>query len=133
MPGVPWFGAVAILLVLTVIGVVIGGTDFGGGVPIVLWILFLAGAVLTVLIVRRRSVFTAMVQPPLVAALVVFAISRFGGGGGTLDAAVNVVKIFPMMAVATGAAVVLGLIRIAVTPLKSCDSSDLTMVDSAAG
>lgn len=129
--GVPWFGAVGISLILTVIGVVIGGTDFGGGVPVVLWILFLVGTIAAVLIVQRRSVFTSMVQPPLIAAIVVFLFSRFSGDGGNLDAAVNVVKIFPMMAVATGVAVVLGLIRIAIAPLKSSDAVESTSADSA--
>lgn len=129
--GVPWFGAVAISLILTVIGVVIGGTNFGGGVPVVLWILSLFGTIAAVLIVQRRSVFTSMVQPPLISAIVVFLFSRFSGDGGTLDAAVNVVKIFPMMAVATGVAVVLGLVRIATAPLKSSDAVDRTTADSA--
>lgn len=131
--GVPWFGAVGISLVLTVIGVVIGGTDFGSGVPLLLWILFLGGTVLAVLVVRRRSVFTAMVQPPLISALVVFLVSRFGGGGGTLDAAVNVVRIFPMMAVATGVGLVIGLIRIVIAPLKSAHPVDRGMAESATG
>lgn len=129
--GVPWYGAVGVSLVLTVIGVVIAGTDFGDGVPVLLWIFFLAGTILAVLAVRRRSVFTAMVQPPLISALVVFLISRFGGDGGTLEAAVNVVKIFPMMVVATGVAVVLGFVRIATAPLKSVDTADRAGADSA--
>lgn len=122
--GLPWFGAVLVSLVFTVIGSVIGGSNFDAGVPTVLWIFFLAGTILAVLAVRRRSVFTAMVQPPLIAAVVVFVGARFFAGEQTVFAAVNVVKIFPMMLVATGVAVVLGLVQIAVTRLGHADRTD---------
>lgn len=119
--GVPWYGAVLISLVFTVIGSVIAGSNYDAGVPVVLWIFFLAGTILAALAVRRHSVFTAMVQPPLIAAVVVFVGAKIFAGEQTLSAAVNVVKIFPMMLVATGVAVAIGLVRIATTRLRSTD------------
>lgn len=119
VPGVPWYGAVLIALVLTAIGAVIGGSDYSTGVPGAVWVFFLAGAVLAALAVRRRAVFTAMVQPPLIAAVVVFLGGRMFGSLDTVFSGINVVKIFPMMLIGTGIAVILGLVRIAAQPLRS--------------
>lgn len=119
LPGVPWWAVVAIAFVLTVIGAIIAGTDLTAGVPSSLWVFFLAGTILAVLAARRRAVFTGMVQPPLIAAIVVFLGGKVFGGLATFDAGFNVVKIFPMMAVGTGIAVVLGLIRMLAQPLRS--------------
>lgn len=119
LPGVPWWAVVAIAFVLTVIGAIIAGKDFGNGVPSSLWIFFLAGVIIAVLAARRRSVFTGMVQPPLIAAIVVFLGGKIFGGLAAFDAGFNVVKIFPMMAVGTGIAVVIGLLRMAAQPLRA--------------
>lgn len=118
VPGVPWYGAVLIAVVLTVIGLMIAGNNFSDGVPTSLWVCFLAGAVLAVLVVRRQAVFTTMVQPPLVLAAVTFVGARMFGGMDTVFAGVNVVKLFPMMCVGTGIAIVLGLIRILAQPQR---------------
>ncbi len=118
LPGVPWWAVVAIAFAFTVIGAIIAGKDFGNGVPAALWIFFLAGVILAVLAARRRSVFTGMVQPPLIAAIVVFLGGKIFSGLAVFDAGFNVVKIFPMMAVGTGITVVIGLVRMAAQPLR---------------
>lgn len=119
VPGLPWFGAVLVALVLTVVGAIVGGSSFSDGIPMSLWVCYLGGTVIAVLAVRRQAVFTAMVQPPLIAAVVVFLAAKLFDGQETLFAGLNVVKSFPMMAVGTGIAVVLGLARIAAQPLRT--------------
>ncbi|MEJ7651662.1 MAG: DUF6542 domain-containing protein [Nakamurella sp.] len=116
--GIPWYGAVLVAVVLTLVGAMIGGAEFTEGVPTVLWIAYLAGCILAVAAVRRRAVFTAIVQPPLVGVLVVFVYAKFFTTSGTIGSAVNVVKIFPMVAIATTACLVIGLIRIFTQPLR---------------
>lgn len=118
--GIPWYAAVLVAVVFTSIGAITGGAEFTDGVPTVLWISFLVGCVLAVAAVRRRAVFTAMVQPPLVGVLVVFIYAKFfTTTSGTIGSAVNVVKIFPMVAIATAACLVIGLIRIFTQPLRT--------------
>lgn len=117
--GIPWYAAVVLAVVLTLLGAIIGGADFTtAGVPAVLWISYLVGCVLAVAAVRRRAVFTAIVQPPLVGTIIVFIYAKFFASSGTLGSAVNVVKIFPMVAIATTACLVIGLIRIFTQPLR---------------
>ena len=118
MPGVPWYGAVLLALVITAIGLMIGGNEFTDGVPPALWVCFIAGCGLAVLVVRRHAVFTTMVQPPLVLALVVFLGGRIFGNLDSVFAGVNVVKTFPLMCVGTGIAIVLGLLRMVAEPTR---------------
>lgn len=115
--GIPWYAAVAVAVVFTLAGAIIGGAEFSEGVPAVLWIAYLAGCILAVTAVRRRAVFTGIVQPPLVGVLVVFVYAKFFTTSGTIGSAVNVVKIFPMVAIATTACLVIGLIRVFTQPL----------------
>jgi hypothetical protein len=116
--GLPWYGAVLVALILTVIGAVIGGSDFGNGVPPAIWICFLVGVILAVLAVRRQAVFTAMVQPPLIGAAVILLAARIIDGQAFVFSGINVVKCFPLLAVGTGIAVIVGLVRIVAQPLR---------------
>ncbi|WP_154674491.1 DUF6542 domain-containing protein [Nakamurella lactea] len=118
MPGVPWYGAVLLALLVTAIGLMIGGNDFSDGVPAALWVCFLAGCGLAVLVVRRHAVFTTMVQPPLVLAVVVLVGGRMFAGLDSVFAGVNVVKTFPLMCVGTGLAILLGLLRMVAEPTR---------------
>uniref|UniRef100_UPI003D8FA662 DUF6542 domain-containing protein n=1 Tax=Gordonia sp. B7-2 TaxID=3420932 RepID=UPI003D8FA662 len=68
--GVPWWGAVLLATGLTALGAIIDAYrigDLGGGYKF----LYLVGCVAAALAVRRRGLFTAAAQPPLVA----FAVS----------------------------------------------------------
>ncbi|MFT4087975.1 MAG: hypothetical protein QM658_12675 [Gordonia sp. (in: high G+C Gram-positive bacteria)] len=68
--GVPWFGAVGIAVVLTAIGAALGVKLEDGntsGLGLYFKVGYLAGCVLAALAVRRRALFTAAAQPPLIA------------------------------------------------------------------
>lgn len=67
--GVPWWGAVLVATVITGIGAAIdaSNTDGLGGV---FKFCYLVGCVTAALVVRRRALFTAAAQPPLIAFLV---------------------------------------------------------------
>ena len=114
--GVPWWGAVLVALVPTVIGAVVDGS----GQPEVAntyRVLYFIGCVAAVLLVRRRSLFTAVTQPPLVAfgVAIVFYLAKVGTGGGLknliIDVLLPIAKLFPLMAWTFVAVLVLGLGR----------------------
>ncbi|MFW0787227.1 DUF6542 domain-containing protein [Gordonia sp. CPCC 206044] len=67
--GVPWWGAVLVATVITAIGATIdaSNTDALGAV---FKFCYLVGCVAAALVVRRRALFTAAAQPPLIAFLV---------------------------------------------------------------
>lgn len=131
--GVPWWGVVLISIVGVVLGLVIGTTDFAEGVPTALWIFFLAGTVIAVLAARRQTVFTGMVQPPLVLAVATFVASRLSADGDNTSAALDVVKTFPLMATATAVAVVLGVARLFAQPLRRHTSEPASRSTGSAG
>jgi predicted membrane protein len=79
-------------------------------------ICFIVGVGLAALAVRRRGIFTAMVQAPILLALFVLVTFRLVHGCGTFSSAAQVVQHFPGMAVATGVGILLGLIRIIAQP-----------------
>lgn len=126
-PGVrgwPWWAVVLLALVLTLAGAAIDswvvGT-FSWGLRLGFWI----GVGLAALLVQRKSVFTAMVQPPLI--LVVGLIlggllflSRSGSGSKAVlyDLALKLIATFPTMAIGTALAVLIGIIRIVAQPLR---------------
>jgi hypothetical protein len=87
------------------------GWVFGG--------IFTIGVVLATLAVRRGSLFTAMVQPPILLTLLVFGTFRLFGAQGTIFSASKIVTSFPIMAVATGVALLLGLVRIIAQPMRT--------------
>lgn len=116
--GLPWWGAVLLAAALTLAGAAIDGAiidALGWGFRLG----FLAGVTLAVLAVRRRSVFTAMVQPPLQLAFgVVVGGLLFTSTTGLYATALKVIASFPTMAIGTAVAVVIGVIRIAAEPLR---------------
>lgn len=85
-------------------------------------VFYAVGCVAAVLAVARRSIFTAMVQPPLILAVAVPLVVRVLGGGSTggglrntvLELGLPLVNGFPTMAVTTVVTVVLGLVRMRV-------------------
>lgn len=121
-PGVRGWPSWAV--VLLALGLTLGGTAIDGWTTGVLaWGLrigFYAGVVLAAVLVRRGSIFTAMVQPPLV---VVFGIvvggMLFTNSGGLYATALKIIGTFPTMAIGTAAAVLIGLIRILAQPVRS--------------
>lgn len=115
--GVPSWGAVAIALVFGIVGLIAGRSDGAYTIGWVFGMLFVAGIVLAVLAVRRGSLFTAMVQAPIVLTVLVFVAFRLLGSQGTIFTATKLVAAFPVMAIATGAALLLGLVRIIAQPV----------------
>ncbi|MEV6231648.1 DUF6542 domain-containing protein [Saccharopolyspora shandongensis] len=121
--GVPLWGAVLLAAIPTAVGTI---------VDILLWsqpdILFKAcffvGCVLAVLLVKRRSVFGPMVQPPLVLTIVMPLLVLVTGNGVTAGAGITakalaiarpLISSFPIMAGATIVSLGIGLIRMFVT------------------
>lgn len=95
--------------------------------------IFTIGIVLATLAVRRGSLFTAMVQAPIILTLLVFCTFRFVGGQGTIFSASKIVTSFPVMAVATGAALLLALVRIIAQPLHGTAARNAEVSFSARG
>ncbi|NMD57651.1 MULTISPECIES: DUF6542 domain-containing protein [Tsukamurella] len=65
VPGLPWWGAVLTMLVFTAAGALASGEFAGANAGV---LAMAVGAVVAVLGVRNRALFTAMVQPPLIIA-----------------------------------------------------------------
>ncbi|WP_299571166.1 DUF6542 domain-containing protein [uncultured Williamsia sp.] len=102
--GVPWWGAVLIALVPTAVGALI---DAGGSGDLGTWfrVLYFIGCVAAVLAVRRKALFTAVTQPPLIAfgvALVALYSLESEAASGVKGLVINVMlpiaKAFPLMA-----------------------------------
>ncbi len=123
--GVPWWGAVLIGLVPTLIGM---GVDLGTGSAsdaAVGWTTGIAavlGCVVATLAVRRRSIFTPMVQPPLIIAASVVICFAIFSSSSILTLSVFLVDSFPAMLTATGASLILGMVRYIAQPLHGTRS-----------
>jgi hypothetical protein len=81
-------------------------------------IAYVLGCVLAVTWVRRRNIFGPMIQPPLLAAVLVPVVVLLVGqpSGGFTETALMIgaplVNAFPTMAVATGLTLLIGLVRL---------------------
>ncbi|GAA1888616.1 DUF6542 domain-containing protein [Williamsia serinedens] len=102
--GVPWWGAVLVALVPTAVGALV---DAGGRGELSTWfrVLYFVGCVAAVLAVRRKALFTAVTQPPLIAfgvALVTLYSLEADASSGVKGLVINVMlpiaKAFPLMA-----------------------------------
>ena len=117
--GWPSWAAVLLALVLTLAGTAIDGWTTG----VLSWGLrigFYLGVIVAVLLVRRGSIFTAMVQPPLILVVgIVVGGMLFTNSGGLYSTALKIISTFPTMAIGTAAAVLLGLIRILAQPTRT--------------
>jgi hypothetical protein len=115
--GIPPVAAVAVAVVLTALGVFIDVLRIGT-VGAVFSIAYVLGCVLAVTWVRRRNLFGPMIQPPLLAAVlipvIVLLVGRSGGGltETVLMIGAPLVNAFPTMAVATGLSLLIGLVRL---------------------
>lgn len=121
--GWPSWAVIVLALVLTLGGTAVDGLSTGA----LAWGLrigFYAGVVLAAILVRRASIFTAMVQPPLVVVIgIVVGGMLFTNTGGLYATALKIIGTFPTMAIGTSAAVLIGLIRILAQPLRSATRS----------
>jgi hypothetical protein len=103
--GIPPLAAVGLAFVLTALGVFVDVLRIGT-VGVVFTIAYVLGCVLAALWVRRRNLFGPMVQPPLLAAVLIPVLVLLVGA--------PLVNAFPTMAVATGLSLLIGLIRLIV-------------------
>lgn len=117
--GVPSWGAILIALLVGTVGMLAGHSNGQYTVGWVFGAIFTVGIMLATLAVRRGSLFTAMVQPPIVLTVLVLGTFRLFGGQGTIFSASKIVTSFPIMAVATGVALLLGLVRIIAQPTRT--------------
>jgi len=117
--GWPSWAVIVLALVLTLGGTAVDGLTTG----LLAWGLrigFYLGVVLAALVVRRASIFTPMVQPPLVLVVgIVVGGMLFTQVGGLYGTALKIIGTFPTMAIGTAAAVLIGLIRILAQPMRS--------------
>ncbi|MEG9517880.1 hypothetical protein LZ318_29890 [Saccharopolyspora indica] len=121
--GVPLWVAVLLAAVPTAIGTVL---------DILIWkqpdllfkACFFVGSVLGVLLVKRRSTFGPMVQPPLVLVIIMPLLVLITGSGAAAGAGATgkalaiarpLISSFPIMAAATIVALIIGLVRMFVT------------------
>lgn len=117
--GVPSWGAVIIAAVLGIVGIIVDRAANSAAIGWGFGICFSLGIALAVLAVRRGSIFTGMVQAPILLAILVFVAYRVFTSEGTIFSASKIVTNFPTMAVATGVGLLLGLVRIIAQPAHS--------------
>ncbi|WP_433506033.1 DUF6542 domain-containing protein [Pseudonocardia halophobica] len=117
--GIPPLAAIALAVVLTALGVFVDVLRIGT-LGVIFGIAYVVGCVLAVGWVRRRNLFGPVVQPPLLVAVLVPVIVLLVGqtGPGLTETVLMVgaplVNGFPIMAVATGLTLLIGLLRLIV-------------------
>ncbi|GAB2659774.1 hypothetical protein GCM10027271_18090 [Saccharopolyspora gloriosae] len=133
--GVPLWGAVLIAAGGTALGAVID-LILSGTPGLIFKIGLIVGCLASVALVRRGNLFGPMVQPPLVATVVMpILVVLFGGGtnsSGMMGKALSVVQPliagFPMMAITTAASLAFGLVRM--FWLQRADQDDIDISDT---
>ncbi|WP_149360951.1 DUF6542 domain-containing protein [Lolliginicoccus suaedae] len=116
--GVPWWGAIAIAVGLTIVGIALDAVR-GDELTLVFSIFYFLGCVAAVVLVQQRALFTAMVQPPLILFVAVplayqVIVPETAGGLRTriFDLVIPLVSRFPLMLLVAAAVVVIGGIRL---------------------
>ena len=120
--GVPWWGAVLIAVVFAAVGAAVDALavgKLGWGYRVA----FPLGIAMAALAVRRGSIFTAMVQAPLVMAVTAVAALRILTSERIATTAIALVDLFPLMVIGTAVGLLLGLIRIFAQPLRNTHAS----------
>lgn len=118
LAGVPWWGAVLIAVIATTIGFAFdagsGNKDLGN----VFAAMYALGCVTAVLAVRQASIFTAVIQPPLIlfvtvpSSYFVFHGSQFTGIKDTLiNFGYPLIERFPLMLFTSAGVLLIGLVR----------------------
>lgn len=118
MRGLPAWTAVLLTVAISLTGVAIDSLsgELGGAFTVA----FFAGCVLAVLMVSRRALFVAGVQPPILMAVLVplvYVTAGVGGGSGLfsrtqiISVALPLATRFPLMITTTIVVVILALIR----------------------
>lgn len=118
VPGIPWWAAAIVAVILTAIGVAFdagSGSDALGGVFAACYAL---GCLAAVVAVRQSGIFTAVIQPPLILFVAVpFAYFVFHGSTftGIKDTLINcgypLIERFPLMFFTSATVLLIGMIR----------------------
>ncbi len=115
--GVPWWGAIAIAVGFTIVGVVLDALR-GDELTLVFSAFYFLGCVAAVVLVQQRALFTAMAQPPLILFAAVplayqVIVPESPGGLRTriFDLVIPLVSRFPLMLLAAAVVVVIGGVR----------------------
>jgi len=115
--GLPWWAAVLVAFGLTAIAAFVD-MKRQDTLGIIYQCAYISGCVGAVCLVRRRSLFGPMVQPPLVFAITavgaVALLSEKSSGGGVkllVSVALPLTSNFPTMGITTGVVVLIGLFR----------------------
>lgn len=118
MRGLPAWTTVLLTVAITLTGVAID--SLSGELGAAFTVAFFVGCVLAVLMVARRALFVAGVQPPIIMAALVplaYVVAGVGGGAGLfsrtqiISLALPLATRFPLMLTTTVVVVVLALIR----------------------
>ncbi len=118
VPGVPWWGAVLIAVTATAIGFAFDASSGNKELGLVFAAGYVVGCILAVLAVRQSSVFTAVIQPPLILFVTVpGAYFLFHGSTftGLKDVLINcgypLIERFPLMFFTSAAVLLIGMAR----------------------
>ncbi|MGK2882142.1 MAG: DUF6542 domain-containing protein [Mycobacterium sp.] len=116
--GVPWWGAIVIAVTASTIGFAFDAGSGNKELTFVFSTLYVVGCLVAVLAVRQVSVFTAVVQPPLILFVVVpGAYWLFNGASfpGLKEIAINcgypLIERFPLMLLSSALVLVVGIVR----------------------
>jgi hypothetical protein len=117
-PGVPWWGAVLLAVTLTAVGFAYDAGSGSGELGSVFAACFGLGCVLAVLAVRQSSIFTAVIQPPLLLFVAVpgaYFLFHSSEIKGLKDLAINcgypLIERFPLMFFTSAIVLLLGAAR----------------------
>lgn len=129
--GVPWWGAVAVAVIATAIGIAFDAGSGGKELTTVFAALYVMGCVAAVLIVQQSAVFTTVIQPPLILFFAVpGAYWLFHGATfmGLKAIAINcgypLIERFPLMLFTTAAVLLIGMVRWYLGMLNHSAASD---------
>jgi hypothetical protein len=118
VPGIPWWGALIVAVVLTAIGVAYDAGTGNNALSGVFTVFYVLGCLAAVVAVRQSGVFTAVIQPPLILFVAVpFAYFVFHGSTftGMKDTLINcgypLIERFPLMFFTTAAVLLVGMVR----------------------
>ncbi|MEZ0384501.1 DUF6542 domain-containing protein [Mycobacterium sp. pW045] len=116
--GLPWWGAVAVAVVATAVGLAFDAGSGDKELSIVFSALYAMGCIAAVLTVQQSAVFTAVVQPPLILFCTVPAaywLFRGGGFPGVKAILINcgypLIERFPLMLFTAATVLLLGMVR----------------------
>ncbi len=118
LPGVPWWAAVLIAVIATTIGFAFDAGSGNKELGNVFAAMYALGCVAAVLAVRQSSIFTAVIQPPLILFVMVpgsYFLFHGASFTGIKDTLINfgypLIERFPLMLFTSAGVLLIGLVR----------------------